>query len=150
MMKKVLSALAMVALTATAITISAPAQAQEKNYVGPAISSFGIGAMGKVGVAENVSIRPFVEYSTFYGGSGLGFGAAATYDFKLQDSKFVPYVGAGFAAGSISVNGTNSSINYGGFLVTAGVDYKVSDNMTLNASYGSTLGGGRVGLGFDF
>jgi opacity protein-like surface antigen len=148
--KKVLLALAIAATAATAI--SAPAQAQEKTYVGPAVSSFGVGAIGRFSVSENVSIRPFAEYSTFYGGSGLGFGAAATYDFKLQDSKFVPYIGAGYAAGSISVGSGifSSSVNYGGVFITTGVDYQISDSMTLNASYGSTLGGARLGLGFDF
>jgi outer membrane protein W len=147
--KKVLLALVIAATAATAT--SASAQAQDKTYIGPAVSSFGVGAVGRFNVSENVSVRPFAEYSTFYGGSGLGFGAAATYDFKLQDSKFVPYIGAGYAGGSISLNGFGGgSINYGGFFVTGGVDYQISDSMTLNASYGSTLGGAKVGLGFDF
>jgi opacity protein-like surface antigen len=122
--------------------------------IGPAISSLGFGVMGRVGVADNISIRPFAMYASFAGGSTLGFGAAATYDFKLQDAQFVPYVGAGFAAGSISANSLNGtpqgSIDAGGFLVTAGVDYKISDNMTANVSYGSTLSGVRAGVGFDF
>ena len=138
-MNKFLSILAIASVTALAIQLPSEAS-PKKSYIGPAYSFSGltgIGATGRFSVAENISIRPHVGFSSF----GTSIGANATYDFEVPGSKITPYVGAGFQTG-----GLLSGITYGG-----GADYEISESMVLNANLSlnglTTIG---VGLGFQF
>jgi Outer membrane protein beta-barrel domain len=76
-------------------------------------------------------------------GTGFGYGAAITYDFKSPDSKIVGYVGprilGGYTSGSGSAFGTslNSSSREASIGLTVGADYEISPDFTagLNATY---------------
>jgi hypothetical protein len=128
-MKKLLSILAI----ASVINIAAqlPGQAEpKKSYIGPHIG-FGlplIGATGRFGISDNVSIRPRI---------GLpDLGADVTYDFGDTKSKFTPYIGAGLDIFTlISIN--------------AGFDYDINDSQVINGTFGYPTGIGFT-WGFKF
>ena len=156
-MKKFLSALTLLAATAI-ISNAAPAQASEltssptKNYVGPSVALnsglTGFGVVGKFGVAENISIRPFAN---FYGANGVTlavYGASATYDYNFPNSNITAYGGLGFAGGTISGGGQTYSGLANGVTFTLGADYHVSDSITVNVN--SNLTGLNIGAGYSF
>jgi hypothetical protein len=154
-------------LTATVLAMSAAgAMAETKNYAGLSLSSVGgttaFGINSRVGVAENISVRPYIQFAS-ESVSGINitaalYGVSATYDFKLPKSELTPYVGVGFQ--SASVSGTSGGVT--GTLTAGtstyfegGVDYAVSDSIVLNANYKSSYvsnSGGyfTVGAGYNF
>ncbi len=76
-------------------------------------------------------------------GTGFGYGAAITYDFKSPDSKIIGYVGPKIVAGSTSGTGSvggvtfDSSSREASIGLTGGADYAISPDFTvgLNATY---------------
>jgi len=93
-MKKNISILAIAGVAAVAVQL--PSQANPKKpYVGAGYSLNGLSGltvMGRVPVAESISIRPEVAFTSF----GTLFGASGTYDFTIPESKLTPYAGIGF------------------------------------------------------
>jgi outer membrane protein W len=144
-MKKYLAlALAVISL-AGVVPVAAQSQPADdtgkKNYIGPQVNilnaATGIGANARFGVADNISVRPFVSFASAGAASATFFGAAATYDFSFdapgQSSGFEPYAGVGYMGSSISgggFTGSGSSIYF-----EIGSDYNVSDSIVLNANY---------------
>lgn len=141
-MKSFLSILTVVVLT-NAILQSPSEASPKKIYVGPQVELnglTGVGAIGRIPVSDNFSVRPAV---TFYNGVTLITGAV-TYDFDLPQSQLVPYVGLGYSV--LAANGGGGVA--AGFTGQAGVDYEISDSITLNANLKFT--GISVGAGFKF
>ncbi len=147
-----------IALASMAMPLSASAQPNEKkNYVGPQVNFFngatGFGATSKFGVADNISVRPFVSFASAGSANVTFYGAAATYDFNLdspgQSSGFAPYAGIGYLGASATAGGFSGSASSVYFEV--GSDYNVSDNISLNANYRFKDGGFfSIGGGFNF
>ena len=151
---------------------SEPTQANKRNYVGLTVGSiFQIPAYGltaKIGVADNISVRPFIQFakvprivSSFDGANdvnidGFIYGLSATYDFNIPKSDFIPYAGIGLANASgtaTSSNPTPSSSS--GFTspvyIELGADYNFTDNITINANYKfQDLGFFSFGAGYRF
>jgi opacity protein-like surface antigen len=125
------------------------------------------GATGKIEVADNISVRPFftvgngssptISIAGFTGNvnyASTTYGLSGTYDYKIPNSDFTPYGGAGFYSNSVSTSVTPNILGVGttnqsGFYVEAGVDYQVSESIVVNANYKSVNGLGiAVGYGF--
>jgi acetyltransferase-like isoleucine patch superfamily enzyme len=168
-MKKLISVISIAAISAISIC-AAPAHSEtnqnNKNYIGPQVSlsggATGFGVNGKIGVADNISVRPFASiYSFSIPGNNLNItfvGASATYDFNLSQagqppSAFAPYAGIGYeailASGQIGNNvarGAGSGL-YG----EIGTDYHFNESFLLNANYRiQGLGGLSVGGAYKF
>jgi opacity protein-like surface antigen len=122
------------AIVATTVAAQAPEAARAggigTNYIGPTVnfagSSSNIGVNSKLGIADHISLRPFVNFPS----GGTNFGTSITYDWDLRQSPapITPFIGAGiqFASGSFNTNTT-------GF-AQAGLDLNVSDNFSLLAN----------------
>jgi opacity protein-like surface antigen len=161
---------------------------RKKYYVAPtivfgntitssAISTFGtrsitqFGVTGRIGVTENISVRPFISFGSGSSKETIGltpvdvsystttYGLSATYDLNLPNSEFTPYGGLGYASNSVSSsfstlgNTANPPVNSkSGVYVEIGTDYQVADSIILNANYklldGGSLFGIAVGYGF--
>jgi Outer membrane protein beta-barrel domain len=155
-MKKLLIILA--ALTAT-FTIVKPAAAElgQSNIGGSVVfgndggSTFGVDA--RFPVSENFSIRPNVYFPN---NGNTTIGAAATYDFNLNNyyskNPLTPYIGAGVSFATGNNTGNNNAAGY----ATAGADYNLTDNLVLKGNvnipfdsnnYSTTFG---VGAGLRF
>jgi opacity protein-like surface antigen len=121
-------------------------------------SSTAIGLQGRIGVSDNISIRP----SILFGGksrieaggneiesttAGTTVGLAATYDFRLDpQARSVGYVGlssqlvssSGTPAIFVPLIGgfpaTNAKIEETKVGIVAGADYALSDNFTVGAN----------------
>jgi hypothetical protein len=82
---------------------------------------------GKIALAQELSLRPAVIF-----GDDTVFLVPITYDITLKDKDpfkevpFVPFIGGG------AVFTTNSD-NNAGFLITGGVDWRLSENFVANA-----------------
>jgi opacity protein-like surface antigen len=144
----------------------------EASFAGQTIPGTGAtltayGVTGKIEVADNISVRPFFTFgngsSATVSVAGLSgnvnyssttYGVSGTYDYKIPNSDFTPYGGAGFYSNSVSTSVTPNILGVGtnsqsGFYLEAGVDYQVSDSIILNANYKSVNGLGiAVGYGF--
>jgi opacity protein-like surface antigen len=151
-MKKFLALVASVLTIGTGL-VSAPAIAQpardsaeKQNYIGPQVNflngTTGFGANSRFGIADNISVRPFIGFAS----SVTYFGASATYDFNLDNpgqpsSGFTPYAGVGFIGDNIS-----STV-----FLELGSDYNLSENIVLNANYRfRDRGFFSIGAGFKF
>jgi outer membrane protein W len=163
-MKQFISVISILSI-ATVTTINMAAEpARSENYIGPQLSipggATGFGLNGKVGVSENISVRPFASYYSFSapGNNNVNItflGAAATYDFNLGQSLngFTPYAGLGYqailASGTIGNNvaqGAGSGL-YG----EIGTDYQLNESFVLNANYRiQGLGGLSIGGAYKF
>lgn len=132
---------------------------------GATLTAYGV--TGKIEVADNISVRPFftvgsgssptISVAGFTGSvnySSTTYGVAGTYDYKIPNSDFTPYGGAGFYSNSVNTSITPNILGVGttnqsGLYFEAGVDYQVSDSIILNANYKSINGLGiAVGYGF--
>jgi opacity protein-like surface antigen len=133
-MKKLLFIPAILAtLVVTAITQSpqaALAGGIGNNYVAPAVT-FGGGTSAfkidsKLGIADNVSLRPFVSFPA----PGTDFGTSITYDWDLRQSAtpITPFVGLGIDFQTGNANTTTT-----GF-AQVGADFNVSDSIALLGS----------------
>ena len=150
-MKKLLLIPAILAtLIATAITQapqSALAGGVGNNYIAPSVT-FGDGATvfgidSKFGVANNVSLRPFLSFPS----GGTEFGTSLTYDWDLRQASFpvTPFIGLGLGFQTGNQNTTTT-----GF-AQVGADFNVSDNVALLGSvaipFNNNNGGTNVTLG---
>jgi hypothetical protein len=141
-------------LTAALILLSvstASAGEDKQNYVAPSIgfvngnTVYGINA--KFGIAENVSLRPFIQSKSSGTGTGTAYGASVTYNFQIPSSRLIPYLGIG--AAEVATTGTASG--NGGFYFEGGVDYNASDNFVINANYKSASSTWiNIGAGYRF
>lgn len=132
---------------------------------GATITSYGV--TGKIEVSDNISVRPFftsgsgssptLSFPGFTGNvnySTTTYGLSGTYDYKLPNSNFTPYGGAGYYSASVNASvtpniGSIPSNNQSGLYFEVGVDYQVSDSIIVNANYKSINGLGiAVGYGF--
>jgi hypothetical protein len=123
------------ALTATVAMVK-PAQAQVgQNDVGPSLifgnnggTAFGINS--RFGINNNISIRPNIYFQD----SRTSLGAAATYDFQLNDTNrdLTPYVGAGVTFDVSNNRGSNNATGY----ALLGADYNLSESIVLKGSVG--------------
>jgi opacity protein-like surface antigen len=132
---------------------------------GATLTAYGV--TGKIEVADNISVRPFFTFGSgssptisvagFTGNvnySSTTYGLAGTYDYKLPNSNFTPYGGAGFYSNSVNTSVTPNILGVGttsqsGLYFEAGVDYQVSESIIVNANYKSINGLGiAVGYGF--
>jgi opacity protein-like surface antigen len=121
------------------------------NYIGPSITFTGgttlYGVTSKFRVVENVSVRPFIQFTNSSNGSATVYGGTVTYDFSIPQSGLVPYLGGGL----LEVNTTGTAIGRGGGYFEAGVDYNASDNISINANYRTGQDGlFNVGAGYRF
>jgi opacity protein-like surface antigen len=132
---------------------------------GATLTAYGV--TGKIEVADNISVRPFFTFGSgssptiavagFTGSvnySSTTYGVSGTYDYKIPNSDFTPYGGAGFYSNSVNTSVTPNILGVGtnsqsGLYLEAGVDYQVSDSIIINANYKSVNGLGiAVGYGF--
>jgi outer membrane protein W len=158
-MKNILSVLATTALVSIALQLPSQAGEQKKSYVGLGATfigdTTGLGLVSKFGVADNISIRPFVSILGSSGNTSLYLaGISATYDFNLSNADLVPYAGLGYS--SIGVTDGNSTENLvSSVFAEVGVDYNVADSIAVNGSYryffaGDDGGSLSVGVSYRF
>jgi hypothetical protein len=158
-------AILLVTLTSSLLVASA-GRAEERKYDAGLAVQFGnstsVGIQGRVGVADNISVRPElffssasnVENKVTVGGfppgtlkgnlSGPSFGVAVTYDLKLdpqgQSTAYLgPKVSLASLSGSVVTNqGTEViqkiSLDEAKFGLVAGVDYAVSNDFLVGAN----------------
>jgi outer membrane protein W len=163
-MKNILSIISISAIVASNLA-ALPAYSQtfsnNKNYIGPQITvgnATGFGVNSKFGVADNISIRPFATIYSFSNLNVTFIGAAATYDFNLDQpgqspSGFSPYAGLGYEAiiASGSIAGSPAGGSVAGLYAEVGTDYHLNDSFLLNANYRfKSLGALSIGAGFKF
>lgn len=97
------------------------------NNIGPSVTfgggSTAFGIDGKIGVADNISIRPFIAFPS----GGSSYGASLTYDWDLRQSSLpiTPFIGLG--AEFQSVNQTTETTGF----AQVGADLNVSDSVAL-------------------
>jgi opacity protein-like surface antigen len=144
-MKRIVSALVMATATVAAAVTQMPdaAQAGGKgfNQIGPSVtfgngsSVFGINS--KLGIADNLSLRPFVTFPS----NATTFGTSLTYDFDLgRRAPITPFVGAGIEVASFG--GTTETQGF----AELGADFNISRDFALtgivdipfNSNNGST------------
>ncbi|MDY6785942.1 MAG: hypothetical protein SW833_25905 [Cyanobacteriota bacterium] len=103
---------------------------------------------GKLGLGPSLSLRPSILVT-----DDLAFLIPLTYDFRIPTrdgvSPFIPFAGAGLAV-------TTTDDNHFGFLLTGGVDYRISPQWTANGSLNvgflsdTTDIGVILGIGYTF
>lgn len=146
----------------------------KKNYVGITVGSilnipaYGINA--KFGIADNISVRPFIQFAKVPDSilnlegergavsiSGFLYGLSATYDFNVPNSPLAPYAGIGLANASGTYVNNNPGSRDGGSSFTSpvyvelGADYKLTDEVVINANYKfQDLGFFSFGAGYRF
>jgi hypothetical protein len=151
-MKKFLSVLVATALVGAATQLPSQADEVKKNYVGVGLTSIssitGFGLTSKFGVAENISVRPFVSILASSGNTSLYLaGASATYDFSLSSgSELTPYAGIGYGVVGIT-NGTQNANLGSSIYAELGADYNVAESISINGNYKNFFSGGGSALG---
>jgi outer membrane protein W len=162
MKTRFIAAIALGLTTASMAALPMAARAQEKttdyNYVGAGVgigdlgnSDIGLSINSKVTVADNISVRPGLITDLNFSDSGeTVFLVPVTYDFNAVTSngRLLPFAGAGL---SVSTEGEGAV----GPLLTAGVDYRITDHVVANGTvnwsiYGNSQVNGSVGLGYSF
>lgn len=146
---------------ATATVMAPAAQAEtfatDYNYVGLGVgvgdigdSDVGLAVNSKFTVVENVSVRPGIITDLDFSDGETAFLVPVTYDFNAitPDGKLLPYAGAGVA---VTVGDDTDVAG----LLTAGVDYRVAENITLNGAVNWAINddssvNGVVGVGYTF
>jgi hypothetical protein len=132
-MKKLLLLPAILASLVAAITQSptaAMAGGIGNNYVGPAVTFGGgqsvFGIDSKFGIADNISLRPFVTFPS----GGTQFGTSLTYDWDLRQSAtpITPFIGVG-----VGFQTGNSNNTTNGF-AQVGADFNVNESFALLGS----------------
>jgi hypothetical protein len=100
------------------------------NYIGPSVN-FGngstvIGIDSKFGIADHISLRPYVTFPS----GGTTYGTSLTYDWDLRQSPLpiTPFIGLGINFNSISSNTQTT-----GF-AQLGADLDVSESFSLLGS----------------
>jgi hypothetical protein len=132
-MKKLLLLPAILASLVAAITQSptaAMAGGIGNNYVGPAVTFGGgqsvFGIDSKLGIADNISLRPYVTFPS----GGTQFGTSLTYDWDLRQSAtpITPFIGVG-----VGFQTGNSNNTTNGF-AQVGADFNVNESFALLGS----------------
>jgi hypothetical protein len=133
-MKQLLPLLAIVATCLTTAVTQAPEAAMAggigNNYVGPSVTFGGgqsvFGVNSKLGIADNVSLRPYVLFPS----GGTQFGTSLTYDWDLRQSPiaFTPFIGLG-----VGFQTGNSNTTTNGF-AQVGADFNVNESFALLGS----------------
>lgn len=151
-MKKTLLTVLTVAAAAAAVTQmpnAAQAGGRGHNQIGPTVTFGGgdttFGASAKLGIADNLSLRPYVNFPS----GGTNFGSGLTYDWDLgRRSPLTPFVGAGL---NFSTGGGTTATT-GSFLV--GSDWNLNRDFALNGTvdipFNSADGPTTVTLGGAF
>jgi hypothetical protein len=130
-MRNTLTALTVLAGVLAVAQVPALAGGVGHNTLGPSVrlgngnSIFSID--GKFGVADNLSIRPYVAFPA----GGTNFGTSLTYDFDLRRTPITPFIGAGVDIGTANVPGSASSTT--GF-AQLGADFNISRDFALLGS----------------
>jgi hypothetical protein len=146
-MKNTLTALTVLASVLAVTQVPAMAGGIGHNTIGPSVrlgngnSIFSID--GKLGIADNLSLRPYVAFPS----GGTNFGTSLTYDFDLRRTPVTPFIGAGIDIGTANLPGSASSTT--GF-AQIGADFNVSRDFALLGSVNipfSSSGGTNVTLG---
>ncbi len=151
-MNKLLTTLS-ICLTVAAATIQLPNQAIAggigNNYIAPSVTfgggSTAFGVDSKIGIADHVSLRPYVVFPS----GGTEFGSSLTYDWDLRQSSvsITPFVGLGL---NVETGGASNATT--GF-AQLGADLNVNEQFALlgsvaipfssnNTSTSVTLGAG--------
>jgi hypothetical protein len=132
-MKKLLLLPVLLASLVAAITQSptaAMAGGIGNNYVGPSVTFGGgqsvFGVDSKLGIADNVSLRPFLLFPS----GGTQFGTSLTYDWDLRQSPvtITPFIGLG-----VGFQTGNSNTTTNGF-AQVGADFNVNESFALLGS----------------
>jgi hypothetical protein len=132
-MKKLLLLPVILASLVAAITQSptaAMAGGIGNNYIGPAVTFGGgqsvFGVNSKLGIADNVSLRPFLLFPS----GGTQFGTSLTYDWDLRQSPVTvtPFIGLG-----VGFQTGNSNTTTNGF-AQVGADFNVNESFALLGS----------------
>lgn len=154
--------LSIVALGLTSATLCATAASAQPlptdyNYVGLGVgvgdigdSDVGLAINSKLTVGDHISLRPGIISDLNFSDGQTAFNVPVTYDFNAvtPDGKLFPYAGGGVAF----TTGDDSDV---GPLLTAGVDYRITDQVTLNgavnwAIYDDSQVNGVIGVGYTF
>lgn len=143
-MKKLIAIIALAATTIAVTQSSALAGRVGKNTIGPSVT-FGngqsvFGVNGKFGVADNVSVRPYVNFPT----GGTDFGASLTYDWNLgrHNRSLTPFAGVGV---NIATAGNQSATNA---FAQAGADFNINDSVSLLGSVNVPLSSQNNGTNY--
>lgn len=146
-MKNTLTALTVLASVLAVTQVPAMAGGVGNNTIGPSVrlgngnSIFSID--GKFGVADNLSLRPYVAFPS----GGTDFGTSLTYDFNLRRTPVTPFIGAGVNIGTANIPGASSTTT--GY-AQLGADFNVSRDFGLLGSVNipfSSSNGTNVTLG---
>jgi Outer membrane protein beta-barrel domain len=156
------------------VSSSVERKADKKNYVGVTVGSFlnipVYGISAKFGIADNISVRPFIQFGKVPQSllnlaqannnvsiSGFIYGLSATYDFNIPSSDLAPYAGIGLANASGSYVNNNPNTFQGGSSFTSpvyvelGADYSLTNDVTINVNYKfQDLGFFSFGAGYKF
>ena len=133
-MKKLLLIPAIFASLMTATTQapqSALAGGIGNNHIGPSVTFGGgqsvFGVDSKLGIADNVSLRPYVAFPS----GGTDFGTSLTYDWDLRHSSIpiTPFIGLGVNFET----GNNRNTTTSGF-AQVGADLDVNESFALLGS----------------
>lgn len=163
MKTRLIAALSLGLATASFAALPLAAKADQPNttdynYVGLGVgvgdignSDVGLAVNSKITIGQNVSVRPGVISDLNFTNNGQTmFLAPVTYDFNAitPDGKLMPFVGGGV---SVATQGKGAV----GPLLTAGVDYRLTDHLVANGAvnwsiYGNSQVNGTVGLGYSF
>jgi hypothetical protein len=132
-MKKHLFISASLAISAAAAITQSPTAAMAggigNNYIAPGVTFGGgqtvFGIQSKLGIADNVSLRPFVTFPA----NDTQFGTSITYDWDLRQSSvpITPFVGVGIAFQTATPSTTS------GF-AQVGADFNVNQSFSLLTS----------------
>lgn len=96
------------------------------NYIAPGVTFGGgqtvFGIQSKLGIADNVSLRPFVTFPA----NSTQFGTSITYDWDLRQSSvpLTPFVGVGIAFQNSTTAG----------FAQVGADFNVNESFSLLTS----------------
>jgi opacity protein-like surface antigen len=144
-MKKTL--IAVCALASALAAAPAMAGGIGNNAITPSVtfggdqSVFGIDT--KFGVADNVSLRPFIAFPS----GGTSFGSSITYDFDLRQSAtpITPFIGVGVDFTSANNGGGSTTTGF----AQVGADFNVTKQFALLGSVAIPFnnGGTSVTLG---
>jgi opacity protein-like surface antigen len=100
------------------------------NYIAPGVTFGGgqtiFGIQSKLGIADNVSLRPFVTFPA----NNTQFGTSITYDWDLRRSSvpITPFIGVGIAFQNTNQN--NTTVGF----AQLGADFNVNESFSLLTS----------------
>ncbi|MFB2934109.1 hypothetical protein ACE1B6_02425 [Aerosakkonemataceae cyanobacterium BLCC-F154] len=104
---------------------------------GPAVGDLGFVLLAKIGLTREFSARPALIF-----GDDFDILLPITYDFRLANTPFLPFVGGGLLI-------TTASGNVGG-LITAGLDFPISTQFTATGRFNVGFTTKDAALGFMF